>query len=129
MPLFLPHILLICLPLIQKSSYACHGQYGNYQSNHFGGWTCTFLAAHIFLKKKKKQTVAVHAHTLCTSENTRDVTVRHTPRSVLLETRLFHFNQSWPFVLLHNAQITKLSFHVTVISCDSGVACFRVHGL
>ena len=30
--------------------------------------------------------------------------------------------------MLHNAQTTKLSLYVTVISCDLGVACFRVHG-
>ena len=31
-------------------------------------------------------------------------------------------------MMLHNAHTTKLGFYVTVISCDLGVACFRVHG-
>ena len=32
-------------------------------------------------------------------------------------------------MMLHNAQTMKLSFYVTVISCDLGVARSRVHGL
>ena len=31
--------------------------------------------------------------------------------------------------MIHNAQTTKLSFYVTVISCDLGVACFSLHDL
>ena len=31
-------------------------------------------------------------------------------------------------MMLHNADTIKLSFYVTVIGCDLGVACFSVHG-